>query len=83
MFLVSFQPALLVNSRPASTVEDDGSGPPLAALWLVSSLLADPDAVLLTPGTLGERACEVGFAKVMVQELIPEITKVLTATKPR
>jgi SAM-dependent methyltransferase len=64
-------------------VEDDGNGPSLAALWLVSSLLADPDAVLLTPGTLSERAREAGFAKIEVQELIPEITKVLAASKPR
>jgi len=64
-------------------IEDDGGCPPLAALWLVSSLLADPDAVLLTPGTLSERAREAGFAEVGVHELIPEITKVLTATKPR
>jgi nitroreductase len=33
--------------------------------------------------TLGERVREAGFAEVAVQELIPEITKVLTATKPR
>ena len=64
-------------------VEDDGTGPPLAALWLVSSLLADPDAVLLTSDTLSERPHEAGFAEVGVQELLPEITKVLTATKPR
>lgn len=66
-------------------VEDDGSGPPLAALWLASSLLADPGAVLLTPATLSDRTRAAGFAEVEVgvQELIPEITKVLTATKPR
>jgi hypothetical protein len=43
----------------------------------------DQDAVLLTPGTLGERASEAGFAQVGAQEFIPELTKVLTATKPR
>jgi len=39
--------------------------------------------VLLTPATLSKRAREAGFAEVGVQELIPEITKVLTATKPQ
>lgn len=62
-------------------VEDDGSGPALAALWLVSSLLADPNARCLTPGLLSKSAHEAGFLDIEVQELIPEITKVLSARK--
>lgn len=63
-------------------VDDDHQGPSLASLWLVSSLLADPDAVLLTPARLASWARDGGFTDVAVSEHIAELTKVMTATRP-
>ncbi|OFV90650.1 MAG: hypothetical protein A3H28_13250 [Acidobacteria bacterium RIFCSPLOWO2_02_FULL_61_28] len=55
----------------------------LASLAGESGIAENRLLTLLTPGTLSERAREAGFAQAVVQELIPELTKVLTARKPR
>jgi hypothetical protein len=64
-------------------VEDDGMGPPSAALWLLSSVIIDPDSVALTPGWLSAQVAARGFAAQAVQDVIPGITKLLLAAKPR
>jgi len=63
-------------------VEDDGTGPTSAALWLLTSLLIDPDAELLAPGSLSKHIAKAGFADVRHQEVIPTITRMIAATKP-
>ena len=56
-------------------VEDEGTGPTAAALWLLTSLLIDPDAELLAPGLLSEHIAKAGFAGIRDQEVIPTITR--------
>ena len=62
-------------------VQDDGTGPTSAALWLLTSLLLDPDAELLAPGSLSEHIAKAGFADVRHQEVIPTITRMIEATR--
>jgi predicted O-methyltransferase YrrM len=62
-------------------VNDDGTGPTSAALWLLSALLNDPDAEMLTPGTLSSRIVEAGFVDVDDREVIPTITRLISARK--
>lgn len=62
---------------------DDGrQGPRSAALWLLTSLLNDREAISLTPKYLEGIAKDVGFNEVSTQILIPEITRLVTARKP-
>jgi ubiquinone/menaquinone biosynthesis C-methylase UbiE len=62
-------------------VEDEGTGPTSAALWLLMALLIDPDVELLAPGLLSRHITEAGFVDVRDREVIPTITRVITATK--
>ena len=62
-------------------VEDDGSGPLSAALWLLSSMIVDPDSLELTPGSLSDRLAARGFVTERVQDVIPGITKLLRARR--
>ncbi len=63
-------------------VDDDGTGPTSAALWLLSGLLNDPDAEMLTPGALSARIARAGFVDVHDREIIPTITRLISAKKP-
>lgn len=63
-------------------VDDDGSGPATAALWLVNALLIDPDVARLSPGLLEERVRAQGFDRVQHADVIPGITRMITAVKP-
>lgn len=63
-------------------VDDAQDGPLHAALWLLHGLFASPDAVCLTPAWLLGLARRAGFAQAGVDDLIPGITRVLTARKP-
>jgi 2-hydroxy-4-(methylsulfanyl)butanoate S-methyltransferase len=63
-------------------VADDGGGPPSAALWLLGNSIIDPGAVMLTPGRLIAAAEAAGFAHAAEFELLPGITRVVTAKKP-
>jgi ubiquinone/menaquinone biosynthesis C-methylase UbiE len=62
-------------------VDDDGKGPATAALWLVNALLIDPDVARLSPGLLETRLRAHGFEHVEHTEVIPGITRSLTAVK--
>ena len=42
-------------------VEDDRTGPPMAALWQLQHMAFTPDARSVTPGWLKSRMLEVGF----------------------
>jgi ubiquinone/menaquinone biosynthesis C-methylase UbiE len=63
-------------------VEDDATGPPSAALWLLFSLLCDPDAAMLTPQRVSDQVSAAGFTGVTSRETIPTITRMVMATKP-
>jgi hypothetical protein len=64
-------------------VDDDGRGPATAALWLVNALLIDPDVARLSPGLLEAHLRAHGFDHVAHAEVIPGITRSLTAVKRR
>jgi ubiquinone/menaquinone biosynthesis C-methylase UbiE len=63
-------------------VDDDGRGPETAALWLVNALLIDPDVARLSPGLLENRLRAQGFEDLEHAEVIPGITRTITAVKP-
>ena len=64
-------------------VDDDGSGPAAAVLWLVNALLIDPDVARLSPGYLETRLRAQGLEHVEHAEVIPGITRSLTDIKRR
>lgn len=63
-------------------VEDDATGPTSAALWLLFSLLCDPDAAMLMPRLVSDLVTDAGFADVESRETIPTITRMVMARKP-
>jgi hypothetical protein len=62
-------------------VDDDRSGPRSAALWFMT-LLFDPEAISFTTSELMLRVEAAGFGEPHVRELVPGITRLLTARKP-
>src|SRR5262245_61354311 len=64
-------------------VDDDGRGPATAALWLVNALVIDPDVARLSPSLLEARLRARGFEGFQHAEVIPGITRAITAAKPR
>lgn len=63
-------------------VTDDRAGPPSAALWLLLSVIGDPDALQITPGMLMQAALATGFVETQEFELLPGITRTVIAKKP-
>jgi 2-hydroxy-4-(methylsulfanyl)butanoate S-methyltransferase len=62
-------------------VDDDRSGPTLAALWQLQHLAFTPAAKSLTPTWLAGLMEGVGFTDVSTQPLIPGMTKLMHARK--
>ena len=62
-------------------VDDDGCGPTTAALWLVNALLIDPDVARLSPKLLEAHLRARGFEEIGNVEVIPGITRTVTAVK--
>jgi 2-hydroxy-4-(methylsulfanyl)butanoate S-methyltransferase len=62
-------------------VDDEGRGPATAALWLVNALMIDPDVLRLSPGLLAQRLLAQGFERPEHAEVIPGITRAITAVK--
>jgi len=60
-------------------LDDDRGGPATAALWLLNAVTIDPDVASLTPAWLTERVVAAGFHEVSVRDVIPGITRLLTA----
>ena len=63
-------------------VEDDRTGPPMAALWQLQHMAFTPDARSVTPGWLRTRLQDVGFVDIREDEMIPGLTRLIHARKP-
>jgi 2-hydroxy-4-(methylsulfanyl)butanoate S-methyltransferase len=63
-------------------VEDDRSGPQLAALWQLQHLAFTPAAKSITPSWVSGVMEGAGFADIEVDVLIPGMTKVVWGHKP-
>jgi ubiquinone/menaquinone biosynthesis C-methylase UbiE len=86
-------PALLANAyrslRPGGLLivhdfmlDDDEQGPALAAQWFLLNLSLQPDCGSFSAATLSVLLVEQGFVSVSSQILIPQITKIVVASKP-
>jgi len=60
-------------------LDDDRNGPATAALWLLNAVTIDPDVASLTPAWLTGQVAAAGFADATVRDVIPGITRLLTA----
>ncbi len=63
-------------------VEDDRTGPPMAALWQLQHMAFTPDARSVTPGWLKSRMLEVGFTVPRDEEMVPGMTRLIHARRP-
>lgn len=63
-------------------VEDDRSGPVLAALWQLQHMAFTPDAHSVTAGWLKEEMEKVGFVDIQNEQTIPSLTHLVHARKP-
>ena len=63
-------------------VEDDRSGPHLAALWQLQHLAFTPNAKSITPSLVSSIMEGAGFIDINQKVLIPGMTKVLWGSKP-
>jgi 2-hydroxy-4-(methylsulfanyl)butanoate S-methyltransferase len=86
-------PTLLANAyrslRPGGLLivhdfmlDDDEQGPALAAQWFLLNLALQPDSGSFSAATLSVLLVEQGFVSVSSQILIPQITKIVVASKP-
>lgn len=62
-------------------VDDDGSGPTLAALWLLNAVTIDADVAMLTPSFLMAAVHRAGFEDARVTPVVPGTTRLLTARR--
>ena len=62
-------------------LDDDGDGPPFAALWFLQYLAYNPRGVSFSAADLCRRLADHGFVDPSVEVLIPEITKVIVSRK--
>jgi 2-hydroxy-4-(methylsulfanyl)butanoate S-methyltransferase len=62
-------------------LDDEGFGPPFAALWFLQYLAYHPDGVSFSAAELGDRLSAHGFVDPSAEVLIPEITKVVLSRK--
>ena len=63
-------------------VENDRTGPPMAALWQLQHMAFTPEARSVTPGWLRTRLQEAGFVDIQEDEMIPGLTRLIHARKP-
>jgi ubiquinone/menaquinone biosynthesis C-methylase UbiE len=62
-------------------VDDDETGPPLAALWLLNAVTIDSDVAGLTPAWLSAAAARAGFEDTQLTPVVPGTTRLLTARR--
>ena len=63
-------------------VEDDRTGPPMAALWQLQHMAFTPDARSVTPGWLKGKMTEIGFTMPRDEEMVPGMTRLIHARRP-
>lgn len=63
-------------------VDDDRSGPPLAALWAFQHAAFTPGGVALTPGFIRGLLQECGFEEISFEPFVPGMTKLVRARRP-
>ena len=63
-------------------VENDRTGPPMAALWQLQHMAFTPEARSVTPGWLRTRLEDAGFVDIQEDEMIPGLTRLIHARKP-
>ena len=63
-------------------VENDRTGPPMAALWQLQHMAFTPKARSVTPGWLRSRLQDAGFVDIQEAEMIPGMTRLIHARKP-
>lgn len=63
-------------------VENDRTGPPMAALWQLQHMAFTPEARSVTPGWLRTRLQEAGFVDIQEDGMIPGLTRLIHARKP-
>ncbi len=63
-------------------VEDDRTGPVLAALWQLQHMAFTPDAHSVTAGWLIAEMKKVGFVDIQDEQTIPGLTHLVHACKP-
>jgi len=63
-------------------VEDDRTGPPMAALWQLQHMAFTPEARSVTPDWLRTRLQEAGFVDIQEDGMIPGLTRLIHARKP-
>ena len=62
-------------------VDDDETGPPLAALWLLNAVTIDADVASLTPAWVSAAASRAGFSECRIEPVVPGTTRLLTARR--
>jgi ubiquinone/menaquinone biosynthesis C-methylase UbiE len=62
-------------------LDDDGQGPPIAALWFLQQVAYRPDSVSFSAAGLRNRLRDHGFLPTISEVLIPGITKVVLGRK--
>ena len=63
-------------------VENDRTGPPMAALWQLQHMAFTPEARSVTPGWLRTRLQDAGVVDIQEDEMIPGLTRLIHARKP-
>ncbi len=63
-------------------LDDDETGPPLAALWFLQYLSGRVDGICFSAATLAAQLARQGFDAISDQVAVPEITKLVGCTKP-
>ncbi len=64
-------------------VEDDRTGPPMAALWQLQHMAFTPEAYSITPGWLNEHLKTTGFKDTTQDDIVPGMTKGIFAYKKK
>ena len=62
-------------------VDDDETGPPLAALWLLNAVTIDADVAALRPAWMSAAARRARFEEPQLAPVVPGTTRLLTARR--
>ena len=63
-------------------VDNDGEGPKNTALWALTHVTVNPEGMGLRPGRVTKLPLDEGFVGPEVDDMIPETTQLVVATKP-